>query len=132
MLSHHNLVANIYQLIGPNAAPLKSADIILCFLPLYHIYGLNVMLNPSLMLGATLVLMPRFNVPQLTLLVEEGVTMMPLVPPALNALCQAAEAGQFPHDHKVHGSNPEPRRWLPSLPAALPLSPASWSARATA
>jgi acyl-CoA synthetase (AMP-forming)/AMP-acid ligase II len=33
------------------------------FLPLYHIYGLNVVLNPMLMLGATLVLMPRFNVP---------------------------------------------------------------------
>ena len=30
------------------------------------------------------------------LLIEESVTMMPLVPPAMNALCQAAEAGQFP------------------------------------
>ena len=102
MLSHYNLVANIYQLIAPNGILLTAADIMLCFLPLYHIYGLNVALNPILTLGGTLVLMPRFNVPQLLpLLTAEGVTMMPVVPPALNALNQAAEAGQFPRDHRV-------------------------------
>lgn len=114
MLSHLNLVANIYQLIGPNATTINSADTILCCLPLYHIYGLNVMLNPSLVLGATLVLMPRFQVQQMTkLLVDEPVTMMPLVPPAINALCQAAEAGQFPRNHQV--------RWVKS--GAAPLAP---------
>ena len=114
MLSHYNLVSNVYQLIGPNAAALCSEDNILCCLPLYHIYGLNVILNPALILGATLVLLPRFNVPQLTrLLVEESITMMPLVPPAMNALCQAAEAGAFPRDHRV--------RWVKS--GAAPLAP---------
>jgi long-chain acyl-CoA synthetase len=114
MLSHYNLVANIYQLIAPNGAPLTAADTMLCFLPLYHIYGLNVALNPILTLGGTIVLMPRFNVPQLLgLLTAEGVTMMPLVPPALNALNQAAEAGQFPRDHKVG--------WVKS--GAAPLAP---------
>jgi len=62
MLSHYNLVANVYQLLGPRAALQRPSDNLLCFLPLYHIYGLNVSLNPMLMLGATLVLMPRFNV----------------------------------------------------------------------
>jgi long-chain acyl-CoA synthetase len=114
MLSHYNLVANIYQLLGPNAAKLSAADNILCCLPLYHIYGLNVMLNPALLLGAKLVLMPRFNVRQLTsLMVQEEITMMPLVPPAINALCQAAEAGQFPREHQV--------RWVKS--GAAPLAP---------
>ena len=114
MLSHYNLIANVYQLIGPNATALNGNDNILCCLPLYHIYGLNVILNPALILGATLVLVPRFNVEQLTrLLIAESVTMMPLVPPAINALCQAAEAGQFPRDHKV--------RWIKS--GAAPLAP---------
>ena len=114
MLSHYNLIANIYQLIGPNATALNSGDTILCCLPLYHIYGLNVILNPALVLGATLVLMPRFNVHQMTeLIAHEGITMMPLVPPAINALCLAAEAGQFPRDHKVH--------WVKS--GAAPLAP---------
>jgi acyl-CoA synthetase (AMP-forming)/AMP-acid ligase II len=114
MLSHYNLVANIYQLLGPNATELNSADNVLCCLPLYHIYGLNVILNPALMLGAKLVLMQRFHVQQLTsLIVDEEITMMPLVPPAINALCQAAEAGQFPREHRV--------RWVKS--GAAPLAP---------
>jgi len=114
MLSHSNLVSNVYQIIAPNTVHLDGDDNVLCCLPLYHIYGLNVILNPALILGAKLVLVPRFNVQQLTqLLIEEGITMMPLVPPAMNALCQAAEAGQFPRDHKVH--------WVKS--GAAPLAP---------
>ena len=114
MLSHYNLVANIYQLLGPNATALNAADNILCCLPLYHIYGLNVMLNPALVLGAKLVLMPRFHVEQLTgVMIDEAITMMPLVPPAINALCQAAEAGKFPREHQV--------RWVKS--GAAPLAP---------
>jgi len=113
MLSHYNLVANVYQFLGPNATQFNSADNILCCLPLYHIYGLNVILNPALILGAKLVLVPRFNVQMLLkLLIDEGVTAMPLVPPAINALCLAAEAGQFPRDHQV--------RWVKSGAAPLP------------
>src|SRR5450755_2943817 len=71
MLSHYNLIANVYQLLGPNATTLNSADHILCCLPLYHIYGLNVVLNPSLILGATLILVPRFSVPLMTKLITD-------------------------------------------------------------
>jgi long-chain acyl-CoA synthetase len=114
MLSHFNLVANVFQFVAPHASELSTDDVALCFLPLYHIYGLNVILNPVLTLGGTLLLMPRFNVAQvLSLMVDEGVTMMPAVPPALNALCQAAEAGQFPKDHVL--------RWVKS--GAAPLAP---------
>jgi long-chain acyl-CoA synthetase len=114
MLSHHNLVANVFQFIAPNATDLCADDVVLCFLPLYHIYGLNVMLNPVLALGATVVLIPRFHSQQVAaLLAQEGITMMPTVPPALLALCQAAEAGQFPKNHHV--------RWVKS--GAAPLAP---------
>ncbi len=114
MLSHYNLIANVYQLMAPHGTPLTCDDVMLCFLPLYHIYGLSVALNVMLALGATLVLTPRFNVPQLlSLLICERVSMMPTVPPALNALNQAAEAGQFPKDHHV--------RWVKS--GAAPLAP---------
>lgn len=112
MLSHHNLVANVFQFIGPNATPLCPDDIVLCFLPLYHIYGLNVILNPVLALGAALVLIPRFHPQQVpALLVQENITMMPTVPPALLAMCQTAEAGEFPRNHRV--------RWVKSGAAPL-------------
>ena len=114
MLSHFNLIANIYQLLGPHATELNQADQILCSLPLYHIYGLNVILNPAMILGATLVLMPRFHTQQMIDLIgTEAITMMPLVPPIINALSQAAEAGQFPREHTV--------KWVKS--GAAPLAP---------
>ena len=114
MLSHSNLVANVYQVMGPNAAPLTADDIMLCVLPLYHIYGLTLALTLSLTLGSTLVLLPRFDAQKIcALLTQERITMMPLVPPAINALCQAAEAGIFPKDHKV--------RWIKC--GAAPLAP---------
>ena len=113
MLSHFNLIANVFQFIAPHGSALATDDVVLCFLPLYHIYGLNVILNPVLTLGGTLVLIPRFHVPQLvSLIVDERVTMMPTVPPALNALCQAAEQGQFPRKHCL--------RWVKSGAAPLP------------
>src|SRR5438132_13835943 len=39
MLSHYNLVANVYQLLGPGTCCFHPDDVVLCFLPLYHIYG---------------------------------------------------------------------------------------------
>jgi acyl-CoA synthetase (AMP-forming)/AMP-acid ligase II len=100
MLSHYNLVSNVYQTYGPGAVPAHPDQRILCFLPLYHIYGLNVLLNPALMLGVTTVLMPRFNLEcALRLIAEERITTAPSVPPVINAFCQAAEKGLFPKNH---------------------------------
>jgi acyl-CoA synthetase (AMP-forming)/AMP-acid ligase II len=102
MLSHLNLVANIFQLIGPDAYTLTPEDVLLCFLPLYHIYGLNVALNPCLAQGGTIVLMPRFNVERfLELMVAEKATYTLVAPPALLALVQAAEAGLWPKSHHL-------------------------------
>ena len=114
MLSHYNLVSNVFQTIGPQAAEITHNEVVLCFLPLYHIYGLNVGLNPIVTVGGTIVLMPRFNLPQLFSFVSsQGVTAILVVPPALNALTQAAEAGTFPPNHSV--------RWVKC--GAAPLAP---------
>ena len=114
MLTHFNLVANVYQLAAPNTAPFGEDLKALLFLPLYHIYGLNVVLNPFLMLGGTLVLMPRFDVQRAAqLIAAEQVNFIPCVPPVINAFCQMAEAGVFPKAHVV--------RWVKS--GAAPLAP---------
>ena len=114
MLTHYNLVSNVYQLAGPHCAPFSEQLTALLFLPLYHIYGLNVVLNPFVMLGGTLVLMPRFD-PQRAaqLIAGERVNFIPAVPPVVNIFCQMAEAGTFPRDHAV--------RWVKS--GAAPLAP---------
>ncbi len=114
MLSHRNLVANVYQTYAPEALPWDSDQRMLCYLPLYHIYGLNVLLNPCLVLGMTAVLMPRFHLDvALRLLVEERITTAPSVPPIVNQYRLAAEEGRFPRDNHL--------RWIKS--GAAPLAP---------
>ena len=115
MLSHYNLVANVYQTLTPGEpGALSGDDVLLCFLPLYHIYGLTIGLNLTLMCGATLLLMPRFDCERsLQLIPDEGVTITLCVPPTLLAYCQAAESEKFPREHRL--------RWVKS--GAAPLAP---------
>ena len=103
MLTHSNLVTNVYQsLTKGETSALTADDVLLDFLPLYHIYGLTICLNMMLSLGATLVLMPRFDVTcALRLMVQEGITNIPCVPAVINAFCAAAEQGHFPAQHRV-------------------------------
>jgi acyl-CoA synthetase (AMP-forming)/AMP-acid ligase II len=114
-LTHSNLVTNVLQTLTPSdAETFVPSDVMLCFLPLYHIYGLTVALDLMLALGGTLVLMPRFDPKRsLELLVERGITIAPCVPPVLLNWAQQAENGTFPADHQL--------RWVKS--GAAPLAP---------
>lgn len=61
-LTHRNLVANAAQVAAwfPEATQ-RERTVILCPLPLSHIYGQTVDLNYAVMIGATLLLIPRFD-----------------------------------------------------------------------
>jgi acyl-CoA synthetase (AMP-forming)/AMP-acid ligase II len=88
MLTHHNLVANILQMEGLDY--FTEDDTLICVLPLFHIYGLVVILNMGLYTGATIVTMPRFELDQFLKCVEDyGVTMAHLVPPIVLALSKS-------------------------------------------
>jgi len=85
MLTHQNLTANIRQTIALN---LMGEDaMMLDFLPFYHIYGMMVLLNTGLVLGATQVILPRFD-PEgtLALIQQHKISHLFVVPPAILAL----------------------------------------------
>ncbi|HLO01210.1 MAG TPA: 4-coumarate--CoA ligase family protein [Pyrinomonadaceae bacterium] len=85
MLTHHNLVANMRQMEGLDY--FTENDTLICLLPLFHIYGLVVVLNMGLYQGCTIVTMPRFELEQfLQLLQDHEVTLAHLVPPIVLAL----------------------------------------------
>lgn len=85
MLTHHNLVANLCQMEGLGF--FSKDDTLICVLPLFHIYGLMVILNLGLYQGATVVTLPRFDLEQFLKTVRDyEVTMAHLVPPIVLAL----------------------------------------------
>jgi len=60
MLSHANLSANHEQMTQTQLS-VQEGDVLLCVLPLFHIYALNVALAFALSRGATVLLMERFD-----------------------------------------------------------------------
>ncbi len=80
MLTHHNLVANILQsACGLNV---DEHDTMLGVLPFFHIYGMVVIMNLGLHMGATIVTMPRFDMEQcLQIMQQYRVTFANVVPP---------------------------------------------------
>ena len=82
MLTHENLRANIDQMRDTPIA-FAADDAALCILPLFHIYGLNVVLNLSVSVGAKVVLSERFDpVASVNAIREHGVTIIAGAPPA--------------------------------------------------
>jgi acyl-CoA synthetase (AMP-forming)/AMP-acid ligase II len=85
MLTHHNLVANLRQMEG--LCYFYETDTLICVLPLFHIYGLVVVLNMGLYSGATVVMMPRFDLEGFLQAVQDyNVSLAHLVPPIVLAL----------------------------------------------
>ena len=66
---------------------MDASEVVLGVMPLYHIYGFSVVMNLTLSVGATLVLLERFEVqPFLETLETYGVTTAFLVPPLVRTL----------------------------------------------
>ncbi len=87
MLTHRNLVANLVQIAA--ASDIDESETIIAVVPFFHIYGLQVLLNLGLSIGATIVTMPRFDLePFLRLHQDYGATRAFVVPPIVLELAQ--------------------------------------------
>jgi acyl-CoA synthetase (AMP-forming)/AMP-acid ligase II len=94
MLTHYNLVANMCQMDGLDY--FQKDDTLLCVLPLFHIYGLVVVLNMGLHLGTTIVMMPRFDLEQFLGLIQKyRVTLSHIVPPIVLKLAKDPLVEQY-------------------------------------
>jgi long-chain acyl-CoA synthetase len=81
MLSHRNLLSNIGH-AQTSPGHIRAGDVVYGVLPMFHIFGLNVVLGVSLTVGATLVLVQRFD-PSTALdtIRDRHVTVVPGAPP---------------------------------------------------
>lgn len=100
MLTHSNLVANVYQ----TAAWLyksKPGDGIrtMATLPFFHVYGMTTVMNFTIHMGGTMIVQARFDVKQtLELIQKYRPSIFPGAPTMYVAINNAAEAGKFKLD----------------------------------
>ena len=94
VLSHGNVSSNIQA--TQHHTGMESDDVIICFLPLFHCFGQNFVLNTTLLAGATLVLHKRFEVSEiLRSLVTNKVTMFFSIPPNYRLLLGLDDISAF-------------------------------------
>lgn len=90
MLTHHNLVSNAYMNRLWDTGAVVGKEVTLGVLPLFHAYGLTVCLTSSILLGGTLVLVPRFDLDAVLAAIEtHKPTTFPGVPPIYKALADS-------------------------------------------
>ena len=86
MLTHGNLRSNIEQVQGHPGLAVRADDVGLGVLPLFHVFGLNVVLGTTLAAGATTVLTGEFHAGATAALVaDERVTVVAGVPSMFSA-----------------------------------------------
>ena len=94
MLSHRNLVVNVDQIIP--LLDVRSHETSVAFLPFFHIYGMNVLMNSFLSAGGTLVTLPRFDLEAvLTHIQTHKVRLLLVAPPVAIALAKHPMVDQF-------------------------------------
>ncbi|HVE91777.1 MAG TPA: long-chain fatty acid--CoA ligase [Actinomycetota bacterium] len=92
MLTHSNLHSNLEQMKHLPVA-IREDDVGLCVLPLFHIFGLNVVVNLAVETGATLVLLERFDpAGSVRAIREHKVTSVAAAPPAYVAWLSLPES----------------------------------------
>ena len=91
VLTHRNLRANAAQGRAWMPGLVDGEEVIYAVLPLFHAYGLTLCLTFAVSIGATLVLLPRFDVDMMLDAVHRRpATFLPAVPPIYERLATAA------------------------------------------
>nr|ADE96997.1 p-coumarate:CoA-ligase 3 [Sorbus aucuparia] len=98
ILTHKNLVTSVAQQVdgeNPNLY-LKEDDVVLCVLPLFHIFSFNSVLLCSLRAGAGVLLMHKFEIGTLLELIQRyRVSVAAVVPPLVIALAKNPMVAEF-------------------------------------
>lgn len=97
MLTHGALRANLEMLLTLNDPPAATGDdTVLAVLPLFHVYGLNTVMGMAVRVGASMVLLDRFDpVEALQVIADERVTTVAGAPgmyQVWQAMPQAAQS----------------------------------------
>jgi acyl-CoA synthetase (AMP-forming)/AMP-acid ligase II len=94
VLTHYNLTALLQQIAL--LIPDRASHRVLGFLPFFHIFGLQVLMNNTLRNGITCVTMPRFELELFLRFIQDyRITHLYLVPPVVLALAKHPLVDQY-------------------------------------
>ncbi|SIS17878.1 long-chain-fatty-acid--CoA ligase [Williamsia sterculiae] len=95
-LTHSNLLRNV-EVTQSDLLDISTDDVVFGGLPLFHAFGQTVTLNTTVAVGATLVLLSRFDpVAALNLMAQHGVTVFAGVPTMYSAFLAVADPPSLP------------------------------------
>ncbi len=87
-LTHSNLMSNA-ELLWTDLVAMTSQDVVFGGLPLFHVFGQTCGLNATMLCGASIVLLPRFDAATAQgLILEQGITIIVAVPTMFTALAE--------------------------------------------
>ncbi|MEU1089492.1 4-coumarate--CoA ligase family protein [Streptomyces sp. NPDC005892] len=94
MLTHRSIATNLEQL--QPFVPLLRGEPILAVLPFFHIYGLTALMNGPLRHGATVVVLPRFDLDQFLATIEKHrIAGLYVAPPIVLALAKHPAVARY-------------------------------------
>lgn len=94
MLTHRSIATNLAQL--DPVMPMRPGDRILAVLPFFHIYGLTALMNAPLRRGATVVVLPRFELDQFLGAIEtHRINGLYVAPPIVLALAKHPAVARY-------------------------------------
>jgi long-chain acyl-CoA synthetase len=96
MLTHANLTANAHQVRLTAPSLRDGEERILGLLPLCHVFAMTVVMNLALEIGATMILLPRFDLAEtLGTIAHEQPSVFPGVPAVYAAINGFARLGRY-------------------------------------
>jgi long-chain acyl-CoA synthetase len=112
MLTHFNLVVNVDQVSLWLPALQRGKERYLCVLPFFHVFGMSTAMNWPICIGATMILLPRFEIKDfLKTVAKTKPTIALLVPTIFTAMVNYPEISKYDTssiNYVVSGSAPLP------------------------
>uniref|UniRef100_A0A0E0GGX7 4-coumarate--CoA ligase n=1 Tax=Oryza nivara TaxID=4536 RepID=A0A0E0GGX7_ORYNI len=96
ILTHRNFIAAARMVTSDQDERREGPNVFLCFLPMFHIFGLSVITYAQLHRGNAIIAMSRFDINSLMEAVQRHrVTHLFCVPPVIIALAKHGKAGKY-------------------------------------
>jgi len=95
MLTHRNLLVNAMQSRAWFTHLKEGEDIVLAVIPFFHVYGITIALNLGILIGAELILLPKFHTKEVLHFINK---YRPTIFPGIQAMYLAI--GNYPEIHK--------------------------------